>query len=384
MARLTRLLVLGSSLASITACSESAMSPTAPAPSGAASRSVGAGAAGAVFTETNSTSGNSVLIYRRSADGSLSAAGSVATGGTGTGAGLGSQGAVTLSEDGNWLLVVNAGSNEVSSFSVGDGGALTLRGRASSGGTMPISVTIHDDLVYVLNAGGTGNISGLRLAADGSLSPIASSTRGLSTASAGPAEVRFDASGAWLVVTEKNTNKIDTWRVGANGLATGRVVNASSGMTPFGFTFTSQGVLVVSEAFGGAVDASATSTYTINADGTLHVISASVPTMETSACWAVATNNGRFVFVTNATSGSVSGYSLRQGQATLLQADGKSAITGAAPTDEAISQNSQFLYTLNGGSHTISSFGVSQATGELSTAGAPAAVPVGVVGIAAK
>jgi 6-phosphogluconolactonase len=380
MARLTRFLVLGSLL---TACSENAMSPTAPAPSGAASRSVGVGAAGAVFTQTNATAGNAVLIYRRSADGSLSSAGSVATGGTGTGAGLGSQGAVTLSDDGNWLLVVNAGSNEVSSFSVGDG-TLTLRGRASSGGTMPISVTVHDDLVYVLNAGGTGNISGLRLAADGSLSPIASSTRGLSTASAGPAEVRFDATGAWLVVTEKNTNKIDTWHVGANGLATGRVVNASSGITPFGFTFTNQGILAVSEAFGGAADASATSTYTINADGTLHVISASVPTTETSACWAVATNNGRFVFVTNATSGSVSGYSVRQGQAELLKADGKSAVTGAAPTDEAISQNSQFLYTLNGGSHTISSFGVSQATGELTAAGAPASVPVGVVGIAAK
>ncbi|HEV8498393.1 MAG TPA: beta-propeller fold lactonase family protein [Gemmatimonadaceae bacterium] len=380
MARLTRFLVLGSLL---TACSENAMSPTAPAPSGAASRSVGVGAAGAVFTQTNATAGNAVLIYRRSADGSLSSAGSVATGGTGTGAGLGSQGAVTLSDDGNWLLVVNAGSNEVSSFSVGDG-TLTLRGRASSGGTMPISVTVHDDLVYVLNAGGTGNISGLRLAADGSLSPIASSTRGLSTASAGPAEVRFDATGAWLVVTEKNTNKIDTWHVGANGLATGRVVNASSGITPFGFTFTNQGILAVSEAFGGAANASATSTYTINADGTLHVISASVPTTETSACWAVATNNGRFVFVTNATSGSVSGYSVRQGQAELLKADGKSAVTGAAPTDEAISQNSQFLYTLNGGSHTISSFGVSQATGELTAAGAPASVPVGVVGIAAK
>jgi len=383
MARLTSFLAFGSLLASLTACGDSAMSPTAPAPSGAASRSVGAGTAGAVFTETNATSGNSVLIYRRAADGSLIAAGSVATGGTGSGAGLGSQGAVTLSEDGNWLLVVNAGSNEVSSFSVGDGGALTLRGKASSGGTMPISVTVHDDLVYVLNAGGTGNISGLRLAADGSLSPIASSTRGLSTASAGPAEVRFDAAGAWLVVTEKNTNKIDTWHVGANGLATGRVINASSGMTPFGFTFTNQGVLVVSEAFGGAANASATSTYTINADGTLNVISASVPTTETSACWAVATNNGRFVFVTNATSGSVSGYSVRQGQATLLQADGQSALTGAAPTDEAITQNSQFLYTVNGGSHTISAFGVSQATGELSSVGA-AAVPVGAVGIAAK
>lgn len=379
MARLTRFIILGSLL---TACSENAMSPTAPTP-GAASRSLGNSAPGAVFTQTNATSGNSVLIYRRSADGSLTAAGYAATGGTGSGAGLGSQGAVTLSSDGNWLLVVNAGSNEVSSFAVGGGGALTLRGRASSGGVMPISVTVHDGIVYVLNAGGTGNISGLRLGLDGSLSPIAGSTRGLSTAAAGPAEVSFDASGAWLVVTEKNTNKIDTWHVDANGIATGRVVNASAGTTPFGFAFTSQGVLAVSEAFGGAVDASATSTYTINADGTLHLISASVPTTETAACWVVATNNGRYVYAANAGSASVSGYSVRGGQLTLLDANGKSGNTGASPTDEAISQNGQFLYTLNGGSHTISAFGISQATGDLSGAGS-ATIPAGAVGIAAK
>jgi 6-phosphogluconolactonase (cycloisomerase 2 family) len=205
----------------------------------------------------------------------------------------------------------------------------------------------------------------------------------LSTASAGPAEVRFDPSGAFLVVTEKNTDKILTWHIGANGLASGRVVNASSGVEPFGFTFTQQGVLVVTEAFGGAVDASATSTYTINANGTLSVISASVPTTETAACWAVSTNNGRFVYVANAGSASVSGYSVRAGQLGLLDADGKSGQTGASPTDEAISQNGQFLYTVNGGSHTITAFGISQASGALSTAGS-AAVPVGAVGIAAK
>jgi 6-phosphogluconolactonase len=380
MARFTRFLVLGSLL---TACSENATSPMGPFPD-APSRSVSSNAPGAVFTQSNAPSGNVILVYRRSADGTLTAAGSVATGGTGSGAGLGSAGAVTLSSDGDRLLVVNAGSNEVSSFAVGAGGELTLRGIASSGGINPVSVTIHDDLVYVVNAGGNGNISGLRLAADGSLSPIAGSTRGLSTASAGPAEVSFDQSGEWLVVTEKNTNKIVTWRVGTNGLVSGRVINASSGVTPFGFTFTSQGVLAVTEAFAGAVDASATSTYSINADGTLAVISASVPTTETAACWIVATNNGRFVYVANTGSASVSAYSVGQGQLALLDADGKSGQTDASPADEAITQNGHFLYTLNGGSHTISSFGVSQATGELTVSGAATAIPAGAVGIAAK
>ena len=381
MARLSYLIVLSCLVA---ACSEDSVTPTAPVP-GAASRSVAnAAAPGAVYTETNATSGNAVLVFRRAPDGTLTSEGSVATGGTGTGASLGSQGAVTLSDNGNWLLVVNAGSNEVSSFAVGQSGSLTLRGRASSGGTMPISVTIHDDLVYVLNAGGAGNVAALRLADDGSLSPIAGSSRGLSGNAVGPAQVSIDPTGTRLVVTEKNTNKIDTWRLGADGLATGRVINPSSGMTPFGFTITTQGVLAVSEAFGGAPNASATSTYTINPDGTLHVISASVPTTETSACWAVATNNGRFVYVTNATSATVTGYSANQGQLSLLQPDGVSAQVGAGATDVAITRSSQHLYEVSGGAHTISGFAVSQATGALTTVGAPTYVPAGVAGIAAK
>ena len=380
MLRVSRFLILGSLL---TACSENMMSPIMTAPDAAARSAHGGGIAGAVFSETNSPAGNAVLVFGRAADGSLSAPTSVATGGTGSGAGLGSQGAVTLSADANWLLVVNAGSNEVSSFAVGDGGALTFAGKASSGGTMPISVAIHDDLVYVLNAGGSGNIAGLRLQANGALVPIAGSSRGLSTSTAGPAQVGFDPSGAWLVVTEKNTNKIDTWQVTAAGLAVGRVINAASGVTPFGFTFTSQGVLAVTEAFGGAADASAVSTYTINSNGTLSVISASTPTTETSACWIVATNNGKFVFSTNASSASVSGFSARQGELELLVPGGKSGVTGAGASDLAITENSQYLYTLNGGAHTISMFGVSQSRGDLSALGA-ISVPVGAAGIAAK
>jgi VCBS repeat-containing protein len=380
MVRLSRFIILSALLA---ACGESSTSPSITAPSSASRDARGNGNAGSVFTATNAASGNRVIAFHRSADGSLSSPAYFATGGTGSGAGLGSQGSVTLSEDGNWLLVVNAGSNEVSSFEVGDNGALTLRGKAPSGGTMPISVTIHGNLVYALNAGGTGNISGLRLNADGSLSPIAGSTRGLSASDVGPAEVSFDPSGAWLVVTEKNTNKIDTWRVGSDGLATGRVVNASAGVTPFGFTFTSKGILTVTEAFGGAVDGSAVSSYTINGDGTLTTITASAPTTETSACWIVATNSSKFVYATNANSASITGYSVQKGSLDRLAADGKSGNTGAGATDLAITENSQFVYSLNGGAHTITGFGVSQSNGSLDANGA-VSVPTGAVGLAAK
>ncbi|MEO7522401.1 MAG: beta-propeller fold lactonase family protein, partial [Gemmatimonas sp.] len=143
MVRHTSVLVLCALLA---ACQDTAPSDIS-GPADAVFAKNGNNIVGAVYTQTNSTSGNAVLVYPRSSDGSLGAYTSVSTGGTGSGAGLGSQGSVTLSENGNWLLVTNAGSNQVSSFSVGANGALTLRSNASSGGTMPISVTVHDDLV---------------------------------------------------------------------------------------------------------------------------------------------------------------------------------------------------------------------------------------------
>jgi 6-phosphogluconolactonase (cycloisomerase 2 family) len=119
---------------------------------------------GAVYVLSNQASGNEVLVYNRSLNGSLSAAGSFSTTGNGTGAGLGSQGSVILHdlEGYSYLIAVNAGSNDITVFRV-DGPGLTQIDKVSSHGTTPISVTAHENLVYVLNAGGSGNISGFRL-----------------------------------------------------------------------------------------------------------------------------------------------------------------------------------------------------------------------------
>jgi hypothetical protein len=54
---------------------------------------------GTVYTQSNSPAGNAVLAFSRAGDGTLTAQGSYPTGGTGTGANLGSQGAVVLSDD---------------------------------------------------------------------------------------------------------------------------------------------------------------------------------------------------------------------------------------------------------------------------------------------
>src|SRR5690349_9426516 len=131
-----------------------------------------ASAFGAVYTSTNASSGNQILVYDRSSDGSLAYQGSYATGGLGSGASLGSQSAVTLSHDNHWLFAVNAGSNEISSFAVTESG-LQLVDVVNSGGTLPTSLTSYKGWLYLLNAGGSGNISGLAVGQDGSLLPLA-------------------------------------------------------------------------------------------------------------------------------------------------------------------------------------------------------------------
>ena len=364
------------------ACSRDATSPNGAIPASPA-LSRGGSDVGAVFTLSNSAAGNAVLAFGRSADGSLTPAGSFATAGNGTGAGLGSQGAVVLSEDGRFLFAVNAASNTITSFAV-EGTSLALVNTVASGGTLPISLTNHDDLVYVLNAGGTENITGFSIGATGALTALAGSSRPLSGTGVGPAQVGFDPSGRWLIVTEKNTNRIDVYAVGNNGYASAPVVNPSVGQTPFGFAFNQHGVLIVSEAFGGAVDASAVSSYTVGSGGTLDVVSASVPTTETAACWVAVTNNGKFAYAANTGSASVTGFEVRKATLSILDPDGKTGATGTTPIDAAVSHNGQFLYTLTAGSHAISAFSVSQNDGSLSNVGGAAGLPVSTVGLAAK
>lgn len=148
----------------------------------------------------------------------------------------------------------------------------------------------------------------------GDLAPIAGSIRPLSGAGTGPAQIEFNPEGNVLVVTEKNTNLILTYTVDDDGLASGPATHASAGMTPFGFAFGKRDHLIVSEAFGGAPNASAMSSYSVSS-GAVTTVSASVATTEPAACWAVISNNGRFAYTTSTGSGSVTGYSVSDGSA---------------------------------------------------------------------
>ena len=339
---------------------------------------------GAVYTMSNAATGNAVLVFRRAANGSLTPAAGVPTGGLGVGRGLGNQNAVVLSDDRRWLFAVNAGSNDVSVFAVNQGG-LTLVDRAASGGTQPVSVSFDHGLLYVLNAGGTGNISGFTLARNGKLTPLADSTRPLSGAATAPAQIAFNPDGKVLVVTEKATNNIATYTVDDDGRTRGPFVYPAAGTTPFGFAFDPRGRLFVTQAAGGVADSGSMSSYRLSDSGVLDVISPSVATSETAACWVVVTKNGRFAYVTNGGSASVSAFRIqRDGSIVLRDADGRAGDTGAgsAPLDAALTHNSRYLYTLSPKNGTLSAFRV-QADGALAVLPAPTGLPASANGLAA-
>lgn len=343
---------------------------------------------GSVYAMTNQTSGNSVVAFNRAGNGALAMVGTFSTGGLGFGTGndpLGSQGALALTDDGHFLLAANAGSNTIAVMQASPTG-LTLVGTFSSGGTEPVSIALYKDLVYVLNAGGTPNITGFELNPDGTLTMLAGSSRPLAGGSAAaPAQVGFTPDGSFLVVTEKATNLIDTYYVLPSGLTTGPVSNPSSGTTPFGFSFGRSGLLVVSEAAGGSNGTSATSSYEISTlTGQLSVISPSVGDTQAGACWTSIPSTGHYAYISNTASGTLSSYTVGAGGTlTLLNAAAATTGTGTVPLDSTITSNGAFLYVLDEGTGAISGFRI-ESDGSLTWVANSSGLPLTSQGIAAR
>lgn len=305
---------------------------------------------GAVYTMTNATTGNEVVIFDRDEDGILTKVGSISTGGTGSGGGLdplGSQGSLKLSENHRWLVAVNAGSNEISVFRVQRDG-LDLVDKVNSGGVFPVSVTIFHNLVYVLNAGGSPNITGFSLSHKGELIPLTNSTRSLGTG--GFAQVGFDPQGETLVVTDKPNNIILVFSVDHHGLPSmSPVTSPSNGETPFGFIFDRREHLLVVEAGTNAV-----SSYKILQDDTLQVISPSVLNGQRAACWITGSER-RYIFTSNPGTHTISSYKIKAGQGSLVLLNGAAA-TENTPLDLSTTVDGRFLYALDPSNEGIDMF----------------------------
>jgi 6-phosphogluconolactonase (cycloisomerase 2 family) len=344
-----------------------------------------AASSGIVLTMSNASRQNTVLVWARGADGSLSFVAKVATGGKGNGKALGNQGALTLSDDGNWLYVVNAGSDSLSVFSV-NGTTLTRTDVEPSRGDRPISVTAHDNLVFVLNAGGKGNIRGFVRDSSGKLTLVKASKRPLSGGATKPAQIGFSPSGNYVFVSEKATDRLTRYAISSTGAAGPPVWTKSAGPEPFGFDFSSDGTLVVSEAGNHVEDGSSASSYRLGSGGAPLVVSAAVGTTETAACWTAVTPDGSFAYVTNTPDNSISGFAIaNDGSLTMLDADGRTAVTGGGslPIDLDTSADGKFLYVLTFGTHRIVVYAIN-ADGSLSARPGVAGLPGKANGLVAR
>jgi 6-phosphogluconolactonase len=334
---------------------------------------------GYVYTETNAAGSNEILIFRQHGNGNLASIGSVSAGGNGTGMGLGSQGALIVSHNEEWLIAVNAGSNSISAFQIANNGMLTLTSTVSSMGVMPVSVTMHHNIIYVVNST-SANIAGFELDPSGALTSIPGSVQPLSNMTAAPAQISFAAGGDKLYVTEKMTNKIAVYDVVNDVAQPGSFIN-STGVTPFGYDF-ARGFMIVSNATGGAVNASTVTSYGGVQSGNLNAVSGPVPNNQTAACWVASTKYQRFAYVTNTGSDNISSYYIGPNGNLYLIA-GNAASSGDMPLDIVVADNNYHVYALCSADNEIFEYR-RNFWGTLSPIGSIAGVPASAAGLAVK
>lgn len=342
----------------------------------------------AVFVMTNDAEKNEVVSFARTQDGSLEDPRSYKTEGRGSGGKvdpLASQGSLTMSPDGNWLLAANAGSGTISAFAV-DGSRLYFTDTITSGGSEPNSIAQHGRLVYVLNAAGASSVVGFNFEG-GRFYKIRDSIRYLSGTAVGPGSVAFSADGHWLAVTEKATTSIDIFKVYGDGTLSPPTINKNVGPGTFSAVFAANGTLLVAETgVSGAVNAAAVSSYAVQSDGTLKAISASLPSLASATCWDAV--SGRRFYTSNAGSANLSGFSI-ESNGSLVPLSGTavgSNPAGSTNIDVAASLDGRFVYTLNAATGTIGQFAVQEPNGELKSLGVAGQLPAasGFNGIAAN
>jgi len=314
-----------------------------------------------VFVMTNDSIKNEILTYRRGYDGQFALTNRAATGGRGSGGEtdpLQSQGALTLSGDHTLLFAINSASGTVSSFRVLNGLPF-LVDQEPSGGAFPVAVAEHNKIVYVLNEGGNGAVVAFSTDAFGRLHEIQNSSAFLTGLNSGASSISVSPNGQWLVVIEKASNSIDVFPIHPNGTL-GTVVSNKS-VTPgvFATVFTPNGQLIVSENQpNSGTDTSSISSYAINANGTLTPISQSLPTFGNGNCWNVITPNGHWVYVDNAATFTVAGFSIATNGA-LAPIAGTILSTlpdGAANLDITTTGNGKYLFNLQSGAGSIGVF----------------------------
>jgi 6-phosphogluconolactonase len=325
------------------------------------------GVVGHVYVNNNMAGTNSISAFDRHADGSLTpmTGSPFDTGGAGTGANLGSQGALQLSGDGRYLLAVDAGSDEVSVLRVHPNGSLKLVDTVASGGSQPLSIAVHDDLVYVANAGvGGRSYMGFTLNGGGHLRPLHGSRVAL-TGAAAPVDILFNSTGTLLVATKFGPNdvpsQIDSFAVTAKGLLVAAPDSpfTAEGLGPFGSAFrsTNPSQLFVSNAHDGP-GAGSVSAFSVASDGTLTSIGGSpFATGQTATCWVVISPDQEHLFAVNTAVPSITSFEINAtGTLSSPMSFGFNMPAGLRPFDAGIDPSGEFLYVV--GANRVAGFAV--------------------------
>ena len=344
-------------LATVTAAGAAAAALSA-LPASAATVPASPGPAHAVFVQTDNTAGNTIVAYQRTAAGGLQQIGSYPTGGNGgvlTGSvvdHLSSEGSLAYDRQAGLLYAVNAGSNTITVFRV-RGGTLTRSQVISSGGQFPVSIAVHGNQVFVLNALGGASVSGF-VQAGGRLFPVPSWQRdlGLGTSSSTvftgtPGQIGFTPGGSHLVVTTKGAaNSVEVFQAGPFGPSAEPTVTSLPGQVPFGFTFDQDGHLALAETGTDTV-----ATFAIAPGGTLTQLG-SAATGQVATCWITAAPDGT-LYASNAGSATESTLSTQPGGAVTLLG---TTPTDAGTVDATVSSDGQYLYVQAGGPGNVDAY----------------------------
>lgn len=345
-----------------------------------------------VYTASNEATGNQVIAFDIDQRGNPVEIGRFATQGVGTGTPLGNQGALALDASDRWMFVVNSGDGTITSFRLQAAG-LEFVNRVPSGGFRPLSVTVFGTLVYVLNEGDgasadpslrNDNISGFRFTAGGILVPIPNSTRSFADTPTAPAQIGFNKSGTVLLLTEKATNTLTAYLVQPDGTpAETPFKRESTFPTPFGFAFGDRDYVFVTEANGGG--ASVTASYRVDRETGAVSPAADFINQGNATCWTVLSSDQTIGYSTNTADGTVSLYRINF-NGTLeyfFTAPVDTPVpAGAGVRDAVLTQDNQFLVTLNNGAGQLGGFFVNR-SGAISPRGT-APIPASATGLIAR
>jgi 6-phosphogluconolactonase (cycloisomerase 2 family) len=334
-----------------------------------------------VYTMSNDASGNKIYAYNIADNGSLTSKGSYPTTGMGTGTDMGNQGALTTGLGGHLVYAVNPGSNDMSVFYALTDGSLSLKEKVATGGTQPVSVTEHNGIVYVLNAGAgadASSIVGFGYDNQAKLVQIPGSKMEMSASDASQAtQISFSADGKVLVVTDKGTNQIHSFPM-SQYKPTTMYSYTTTGTAPSGFAMGKNNMMVVTDAGNSASNTSSVSNYRINSNGTISLLDGPLTTDASYGSGAlVMSKYGSSLYTMNPSSNNMSSLISVSGLGK-LSLSGSLTVTamaaGTGPKEAAISADAKHMYVMGGQANTLTSFNVN-ANGSLTPIGVMTDLP---------